>query len=187
MVQESRITSASLLPGVSLLHTLTNYRTGQDISQILEKVKIAKDEELAEYLSRQKPVIPKTLPPDQAQAVSQLLKPKYRARKLTTQVRSILECPTAFKSPKCFNEVIEQGNIKRLKSGQWLSDDIMAYYAGLIMKRNSEAEDGKFPKIHYFNTFFYSKLQKQGYSSLRRWTKKVRRTRLTAITRRTSG
>lgn len=50
----------------------------------------------------------------------------------------------------------------------------MAYYAGLILKRNSEAGDGKFPSIHYFNTFFYTKLAKQGYSSLRRWTKKVR-------------
>jgi sentrin-specific protease 1 len=91
------------------------------------------------------------------------------------QVRSILDRPTTFKSPKCFNEVIEPGNIKRLKTGQWLSDDIMAYYAGLIMKRSAEAEaeKGKLPKIHYFNTFFYTKLASQGYSSLRRWTKKV--------------
>lgn len=31
----------------------------------------------------------------------------------------------------------------------------------------------KYPKIHIFNTFFYQKLQTDGYPSVRRWSKKV--------------
>lgn len=83
-----------------------------------------------------------------------------------------------FRSPKVYSECIESGNMSRLRAGAWLSDDIMAFYTGLILKRNSE--DDKLPDIHYFNTFFYTKLSTQGYSGLRRWTKKVGRSDFTS-------
>lgn len=87
------------------------------------------------------------------------------------QVKQTMARPAQFRAPNVNSEMIESGNMSRLRVGQWLSDDIMAYYAALILKRNSG--DDKLPDIHYFNTFFYSKLSTQGYSGLRRWTKKV--------------
>jgi sentrin-specific protease 1 len=74
--------------------------------------------------------------------------------------------------------MIESHNMKRLKDGQWLSDDIMAYYIMLINARN--AADPTLPDIHCFNTFFYSKIDKDptSHATVRRWTKKVRRTDL---------
>lgn len=45
-------------------------------------------------------------------------------------------------------------------------------YMNLI--KNRSEEDGKvYPKVHCFNTFFYPQLLNRGYSSVRRWTKKV--------------
>jgi sentrin-specific protease 1 len=64
-----------------------------------------------------------------------------------------------------------------------LNDEIINFYGALVQKRADETfetVDGKSPKkkirdIHFFNSFFYAKLQ-QGYekSRLARWTKKVR-------------
>jgi sentrin-specific protease 1 len=88
------------------------------------------------------------------------------------QVKQTLGNPR-FKTPKNGNEVIESKNIPRLKDAQWLSDDIMAYYVQLIGARN--AADPKLPTLHCFNTFFYTKIEKDptSHASVRRWTKKV--------------
>jgi len=38
----------------------------------------------------------------------------------------------------------------------------------------ARSKEGEFPKVHVFTTFFYPKLQKEGYSNiLKRWTRKV--------------
>lgn len=89
------------------------------------------------------------------------------------QVKSTLR-DRAFKSAKLYNEGVQSENMYRLKPQQWLSDDIIGYYAGLIFKRNEESK-GKLPAIHYFNSFFYHNLTdpRKGYSGVRRWTKKV--------------
>ena len=76
-----------------------------------------------------------------------------------------------FSPPACYNESVEAKNMSRLKPAQWLSDDVICYYIGLVAKRNSE--DDTLPSVHYFNSFFFKKLEDQGYKSIRRWTKKV--------------
>ena len=70
-----------------------------------------------------------------------------------------------------------------LEPNKWLNDEVINFYGALIQKRADEdmitTSDGKQKKrrdIHYFNSFFYEKLERDGYekSRLARWTKKVR-------------
>jgi len=41
------------------------------------------------------------------------------------------------------------------------------------MDRAKSSQDGQYPKIHFFNTFFYETLNKSGYEKVRKWSKKV--------------
>lgn len=45
-------------------------------------------------------------------------------------------------------------------------------YMNLIQSR-AEKNKEKYPKVYCFNTFLYEQLNKKGYDSVRRWTKKV--------------
>lgn len=48
---------------------------------------------------------------------------------------------------------------------------IINFFFNLIMERSNQQGN---VKVHAFNSFFYPKLIKSGYASLKRWTKKVR-------------
>jgi sentrin-specific protease 1 len=91
------------------------------------------------------------------------------------------------RNPKFVSQVarerIEFKDIKLLEPNKWLNDEVINFYGALIQKRADEdmitTSDGKQKKrrdIHYFNSFFYEKLERGGYekSRLARWTKKVR-------------
>lgn len=93
---------------------------------------------------------------------------------------------------KIAKEQIADTDISRLDSkgrSRWLNDEIINFYGALLMQRaenyitNKEnrgdetKRKGKEPEylnIHYFNTFFWPKVEK-GYkeSRLSKWTKKV--------------
>jgi Ulp1 family protease len=64
-----------------------------------------------------------------------------------------------------------RNDLKTLSSKSWLNDQILNYYSQLILKRSNE--NCGLPKIHIFNTFFYTQLASKGYKSIRRWSKKV--------------
>jgi sentrin-specific protease 1 len=53
----------------------------------------------------------------------------------------------------------------------WLNDMVINFYLELIKERSEQVED--LPKVHVMNTVFLGKLLEQGYSSVRRWTRKV--------------
>ncbi|CAL8094420.1 unnamed protein product [Orchesella dallaii] len=66
---------------------------------------------------------------------------------------------------------ITRGDIRTLGPSQWLNDNVINTYMGLIVLRSKE--NTEFPKVFAFQTFFYPKLLKEGYSnSLKRWTRK---------------
>lgn len=48
----------------------------------------------------------------------------------------------------------------------------MNFYYRLIEERNTT--NPKLPKLFMFNSFFYTQLSSKGYTSVRRWTKKVK-------------
>jgi sentrin-specific protease 1 len=76
-------------------------------------------------------------------------------------------------------------DIHRLQPGSWLNDEIINYYNLMVRERSLRPETmvnsrttrttaKEFPRVHVFNTFFYSLLSSRGYPGVRRWTKKAK-------------
>lgn len=70
-----------------------------------------------------------------------------------------------------FGAGITRKDIQTLKGLNWLNDEIINFYMSLICER-SQTQNGM-PKCHAFTTFFYPKLIKDGYNTLKRWTRKT--------------
>ncbi|ORY30691.1 cysteine proteinase [Rhizoclosmatium globosum] len=70
-----------------------------------------------------------------------------------------------------FNVDLTRDDIKTLSPGTWLNDEVINFYGSMLMDRAQRHPD-QYPKIHFFNTFFYTTLCQQGYDRVRRWTKK---------------
>ncbi|GLV42508.1 hypothetical protein CBL_03245 [Carabus blaptoides fortunei] len=69
-----------------------------------------------------------------------------------------------------FNLRITGHDLKLFNEKEWLNDEVINFYVNLIQQRS---ERRNMPRVHSFSTFFYPKLMSSGYSSLRRWTKRV--------------
>merc|ERR1719204_2112085 len=79
-----------------------------------------------------------------------------------------------------YNQDIKVSDIKCLKPGIWLNDEVMNFYMGLLQDRcNMNRESADFPqdnKINalFMNTCFFHKLHNDGnykYKNVKRWTK----------------
>lgn len=53
----------------------------------------------------------------------------------------------------------------------WLNDSVINFYMNLIIERSDAKTD--LPKVYAMNTFFSTRLLEDGYSAVRRWTRKV--------------
>lgn len=69
-----------------------------------------------------------------------------------------------------FNLNIFRHDMLTLSGHNWLNDQIINFYMCLLVERGKRAE---WPSVYAMNTFFYPKLKKSGYVSLRRWTRQV--------------
>lgn len=82
---------------------------------------------------------------------------------------------------RCRTQEVTYSSLSRLQPEQWLDDEIINFYGAMLQDRSEkqmeglDEDQGSGRKIHYFNSFFYSKLRDQGYEAakLKRWTKKV--------------
>ncbi|XP_010558818.1 PREDICTED: ubiquitin-like-specific protease 1A isoform X1 [Tarenaya hassleriana] len=76
-------------------------------------------------------------------------------------------------SHKKSNIDITGQNLRCLRPGQWLNDEVVNIYLVLLKEREAR-EPKKFLKCHFFNTFFYTKLASSeagyNYNAVRRWT-----------------
>ena len=70
-----------------------------------------------------------------------------------------------------FNMEFMPKDMRTLMKGSWLSDEVINFYAQLIMKRAQDTP--ALPRIHVFNTFFYLKICTNGHAGVKRWSKKV--------------
>lgn len=61
-------------------------------------------------------------------------------------------------------------DIQTLQGLNWLNDEIINAYMSLIVMRSKKMG---YKKVYAFNTFFYPKLRESGYSTIRRWTRRV--------------
>ncbi|XP_063607568.1 sentrin-specific protease 1-like isoform X2 [Penaeus indicus] len=69
-----------------------------------------------------------------------------------------------------FSIQITRKDIATLCGLNWLNDEVINFYMNLLVERG---KNDNYPSVYAFNTFFYPKLVKTGYSTVRRWTKKV--------------
>jgi sentrin-specific protease 1 len=110
-----------------------------------------------------RPKLPKALPPDADEQVRLLLCKRGNISKIA-------------------RESVSDRDLSRLLPCQWLNDEIINFYGAMILTRSESNHKADHPtkrKIldaHYFSTFFWPKLQNEGYEKgrLAKWTKKVR-------------
>ncbi|EGO30807.1 hypothetical protein SERLADRAFT_455100 [Serpula lacrymans var. lacrymans S7.9] len=130
-----------------------------------------KDEEIAKQLPPKRAPLPAALPPPDDAEVDALLAKKGVISKI-------------------FREQVIDKDLCRLQPGQWLNDEIINFYGQMVMARSEgikvnsttalvQRHERKPPKsqaldVHYFSTFFWTKLKGEGYERARlaKWTKK---------------
>lgn len=122
----------------------------------LERHKNARCEAVIARLRAKRPRLPEQLPEDELREVE-----KYK--KIKGHVSSTGK-------EKVFSEHLERLYLPGSKG--WLNDEVINFYGQLIMDRSALP---KFPAVHYFSSFFWTKLTEDGYEKgrLNRWTKKV--------------
>lgn len=94
---------------------------------------------------------------------------------LTEEMQAEVYC--AFR-PGNPDEVLSEGfrltltrkDIHTLSHLNWLNDEVINFYMNLLVERSRMPS---LPTVHAFNTFFYPKVKSDGYSAVKRWTKKV--------------
>ncbi|KAJ3990446.1 cysteine proteinase [Lentinula detonsa] len=91
---------------------------------------------------------------------------------------------------KFAREQVSDKDLVRLMPGSWLNDEIINFYGALILGRSDDSKENgdnaivngvaspkksKILNVHYFTTFFWQKLTRDGYEKgrLAKWTKKV--------------
>ncbi|CAA7264723.1 unnamed protein product [Cyclocybe aegerita] len=143
--------------------TLNSPKPPQPYIPSLEQLQISRKAQQTALDRRH--AVPDSLPPDDDMAVNKLL-----------QKRGVIA--------KFAREQVSDQDISRLRPGQWLNDEIINFYGAMILARseaskenpNSSKKPGKEPwNIHYFSSFFWAKLVKEGYDKgrLAKWTKKI--------------
>ncbi|KAJ2747298.1 SUMO1 sentrin specific peptidase 1 [Coemansia sp. BCRC 34301] len=70
------------------------------------------------------------------------------------------------------NVPVTAHDVDTLGDGKWLNDEVINFYMQLIMSRSEK--NCKLPRVHAFNTFFYSTLRDQGYVRVKRWTRRIK-------------
>lgn len=68
------------------------------------------------------------------------------------------------------NITLTKHDFETLAEGQWLNSNVINVYMSLLADRNSTR--GNLPTFWAFSTFFYTKFTREGYKSVKRWTKK---------------
>ena len=75
------------------------------------------------------------------------------------------------------NVPVYRRDMRKLKPGEWLNDEVVNYYFKMLLARANDEGDPNRPKCHVTNTQFYPKLAETDkgycYANVRRWTKKV--------------
>ncbi|PSN56248.1 hypothetical protein C0J52_00378 [Blattella germanica] len=104
------------------------------------------------------------------------LEEKSALPKITREMEEVIESalsgrPTNEFLISAFKLTVTRRDMQTLVGLNWLNDEVINFYMELLNERGKQSN---YPSVYAFNTFFYPKLlMKDGYSSLRRWTKKV--------------
>lgn len=138
-----------------------------------EHRKRTKNAEIEQRIRPTRPPLPSSLPPADDAQVDALL-----GRRGTIS--------------KFAREQVADQDLRRLRPHQWLNDEIINFYGALILARAEGSKEnttvkaaghGKPLNAHWFSTFFWTKLQGDGYEKgrLAKWTKKVRASSIVVV------
>ncbi|KAJ6509322.1 cysteine proteinase, partial [Mycena vitilis] len=125
----------------------------------------AKDNELERRM--RPPPLPSSLPPEDDAKVTEFM-----------NKRGIIS--------KYAKEQVTDQDIARLRPLKWLNDEVINFYGALLLGRSDACKENPTPNgkagkqkkpldVHYFSSFFWTKLEKEGYEKgrLAKWTKKI--------------
>lgn len=161
-LQKARATLASFVqclhPGAHTLIILDRPRPAEPLTKGYDALRAAQQAKDKAIETRIRPPYPTKLPPDDDAEVEKFL----RKRGMVW---------------KCAREQVSDTDLSRLKPAQWLNDEIINFYGAMILARSeANKENPKSLKVHYFSSFFWSKLKTTGYEKgrLAKWTKAVR-------------
>ncbi|KAI0343926.1 cysteine proteinase [Trametopsis cervina] len=128
--------------------------------------KLIKSQQVEDRLRPKKKPLPTSLPANEEAEVDDLL-----------HKRGVIS--------KCAREQVSDKDLQRLRPGQWLNDEVINFYGQMILSRSelsnaksnkeNNSQSSKPLNVHYFNTFFWSKLTGEGYERARlaKWTKRI--------------
>lgn len=86
-------------------------------------------------------------------------------------LRSKLELPDSTILIEKYAIPVTVHDLLSLQGSNWLNDNIINFYFELIRERSDAS--CRAPRIHIFNTYFYTKLRSAGYGGVSRWTRKT--------------
>lgn len=169
--QNESVLSTSSLCDISLeLQFTSRPKPPQAFAPAIDKLGMClrgKDQEIEQRLRPTSKPLPSELPPADEVKVKEIL-----------AKRGVIS--------KHAREQVTDKDLSRLRPGQWLNDEIINFYGSMILARSEESKENPVPNgvvpgkgkplnVHYFNTFFWSKLSGEGYDKARlaKWTKKV--------------
>ncbi|XP_015726576.1 sentrin-specific protease 2 isoform X2 [Coturnix japonica] len=69
-----------------------------------------------------------------------------------------------------FRLSLTRDDIHTLNELCWLNDEVVNFYMNLLVERGKKDD---YPTVYAFSTFFYPKLDSDGYRAVRRWTRNV--------------
>eukprot|EP00055_Hartaetosiga_balthica_P017441 m.117059 g.117059 ORF g.117059 m.117059 type:complete len:885 (-) comp9317_c0_seq3:935-3589(-) len=72
---------------------------------------------------------------------------------------------------------ISKGSMNRLKGEEFFDDSLLSYKLKKLSKKFNNEHDGG-ALLHVFPTHFFNKLEKDGFESVKRWTKRVDLTKM---------
>ena len=93
----------------------------------------------------------------------------------STQLSHVDDVLFSSRCPATVIDDVTRADLWTLRDGEWLNDQVINAYMSLLTRRASSPDSApdKRPRLFLFNTFFFSKLQSDGYASVRRWSKKT--------------
>jgi len=90
---------------------------------------------------------------------------------MQSEINRCLTSPASVTLVEAHSIPITRKDLDTLRGLNWLNDEIINFYLAMIVARSKENDN--WPNVYTMNTFFLKKIQQQGYSMVRRWTRKV--------------
>ncbi|VDM66843.1 unnamed protein product [Strongylus vulgaris] len=79
--------------------------------------------------------------------------------------------PQSEEFSEAFGIKLTRKDLSTLSGLDWLNDEVINFYLQLVCQRSTRSKN--LPDTYAFNTFFYANISTKGYSSVKRWTRKV--------------